>query len=65
MNNKHALLAENPQYYKRLFGVKYDIFEHILKKVQNSIDAFLTQNPLSNRGISSDFSIENQLLLTL
>ena len=32
MNNKHALLAENPQYCKRLFRVKYDIFEHILKK---------------------------------
>jgi Helix-turn-helix of DDE superfamily endonuclease len=65
MNDKHALLIENPKYCKRLFGVKYEIFEHILQKVQNNIDNFLIENPLSNRGIPADFSISNQVLLTL
>jgi hypothetical protein len=65
MNDKHALLIDNPKYCKRLFGVKYDIFDFILKKVQNQIDVFLTENPLSNRGIPANFTIENQVLLTL
>lgn len=65
MNDKHALLVENPKNCKRLFGVKYDTFELILQKVQNNINTFLVENPLSNRGITPDFSIANQLLLTL
>jgi hypothetical protein len=65
MNDKHKLLTENPKNCKRLFGVKYDIFEYILKKVQNKINDHLIENPLSNRGISSEFGIENQILLTL
>jgi hypothetical protein len=65
MNDKYALMVENPKYCQRLFGVKYDIFEYILKNVQKSIDTYLAENPLSNRGITSDFSIENQVLLTL
>jgi hypothetical protein len=65
MNDKHTLLMENPQYCKRLFGVKYETFEYILKKVQERIKTYLAENPLSNRGVSADFSIENQVLLTL
>jgi Helix-turn-helix of DDE superfamily endonuclease len=65
MNDKHALLIENPKYCKRLFGVKYDTFNFVLKKVQKNIDAFLIKNPVSNRGIPASFSIENQVLLTL
>ena len=65
MNDKHKLLQENPKNCKRLFGVNYDIFELILKKVQSEIDAFLQQNPLSNRGLAANFSMENQVLLTL
>jgi Helix-turn-helix of DDE superfamily endonuclease len=65
MNDKHALLIENPKYCKRLFGVKYDTFDFVLKKVQKNIDAFLIENPVSNRGIPASFSIENQVLLTL
>ena len=65
MNDKYKLLKENPQNCQRLFGMKYDIFEDILKKVQNNIQQKLTENPLSKRGIDSKFSIENQLLLTL
>lgn len=64
MNDKYKLLKENPQNCQRLFGMKYDIFEDILKKVQNNIQQKLTENPLSKRGIDSKFSIENQLLLT-
>ena len=65
MNDKHALLAENPKNCQRLFGVKYDIFKNILEKVQKNIRTTLIENPLSNRGISSEFSLENQILLTL
>lgn len=65
MNDKHALLEANPEVCKRLFGVKYDTFEIILQKVQNHFDTHLIENPLSNRGIEGEFTIANQLLLTL
>jgi len=65
MNNKYKFLQENPKHCKRLFGVKYDVFELLLKKVQNEMDDFLQQHPLSNRGLTADFSLENHVLLTL
>jgi len=65
MNDKHALLEANPEVCKRLFGVKYDTFEIILQKVQNHFDTHLIENSLSNRGIEGEFTIANQLLLTL
>ena len=65
INDKHALLEANPEVCKRLFGVKYDTFEIILQKVQNHFDTHLIENPLSNRGIEGEFTIANQLLLTL
>lgn len=65
MNDKYKFLPENPKNCKRLFGVKYDVFELLLKKVQNETNAFLAQNPLSNRGLTAHFSLENQVLLTL
>ena len=34
-------------------------------KVQNHKDSFLQENPTSNRGLDGEFSISNQLLLTL
>jgi hypothetical protein len=60
MNDKYAILAKNPQYCKRLFGVEYGTFETILQKVQERINVYLTENPLSNRGILADFSVENR-----
>ena len=65
ISDKHALLEVNPEVCKRLFGVKYDTFEIILQKVQNHFDTHLIENPLSNRGIEGEFTIANQLLLTL
>lgn len=65
MNDKYKLLKENPRNCQRLFGIKYEIFETILKKVQNYIKRDLEQNPLSKRGLEGEFTIENQLLLTL
>jgi len=59
MNDKHKLLQENPKNCQRLFGVKYDTFENVLKKVQNHIDNKLEENPLSKRGLDAEFTLEN------
>lgn len=59
INDKHALLEANPEVCKRLFGVKYDTFEIILQKVQNHFDTHLIENPLSNRGIEGEFTIQS------
>ena len=65
MNDKYKLLQDNPQICKRLFGMDFELFETILVKVQNHKDIYLQENPISNRGLDSEFSIANQLLLTL
>ena len=36
-----------------------------LPKVQKNEEAYLLNNPISNRGLVSEFSLANQLLLTL
>lgn len=65
MNDKYKLLQDNPQICKRLFGIKFELLETILVKVQNQNEKYLQENPTSNRGIDGEFSISNQLLLTL
>ena len=65
MNDKYKLLQDNPKICKRLFGIKFELLEIILVKVQNYKNSFLQENPTSNRGIDGEFSIPNQLLLTL
>ena len=65
MNDKYKLLQDNPQICKRLFGIKFELLETILVKVQNHKDSFLLENPTSNQGLDGKFSISNQLLLTL
>ena len=65
MNDKYKLLQENPQYCKRLFGINFELFETILGKVQEKNIVYLQKNPLSNRGLDGNFSLPNQLLLTL
>ncbi len=46
------------------FWKRYRIGGPIVK-VQNHKDTFLLKNPTSNRGLDGEFSISNQLLLTL
>jgi hypothetical protein len=64
MSDKYKLLQENPQYCTRLFGIKFELFETILGKVQQKENEYLLENPLSNRGLEGEFSLPNQLLLT-
>lgn len=64
MNDKYKLLQASPTVCKRLFGVEFVQFEQVLAKVQQRIDQYLRENPLSNRGLDAEFSIANQLLLT-
>ena len=64
MNDKYKLLQANPTVCKRLFGIDFVQLENVLKKVQDWIDQYLQENPLSNRGIDAEFSVANQLLLT-
>jgi hypothetical protein len=64
MSDKYKLLQDNPQYCTRLFGIKFELFEIILGKVQQKENEYLLKNPLSNRGLEGEFSLPNQLLLT-
>lgn len=64
MSDKYKLLQDNPQYCTRLFGIKFELFETILGKVQQRENEYLLENPLSNRGLEGEFSLPNQLLLT-
>ncbi len=64
MSDKYKLLQDNPQYCTRLFGIKFELFETILRKVQQKESEYLLENPLSNRGLEGEFSLPNQLLLT-
>ena len=41
MNDKYKLLQDNPKICKRLFGIKFELLEIILVKVQNYKDSFL------------------------
>ena len=65
MNDKYRLLEANPSVCKRLFGIDFVLLQQVLEKVQDRIDQYLQDNPLSNRGIDAEFSVPNQLLLTL
>ena len=64
MSDKHKLLQDNPKYCTRLFGIRFELFETILGKVQQKENEYLLKNPLSNRGLEGEFSLRNQLLLT-
>ena len=64
MSDKYKLLQENPKNCKRLFGIKFELFETILRKVQQREIEYLLENPLSNRGLEGEFSLANQVLLT-
>ena len=65
MNDKHSILQECPKNCQRLFGVKFELFEILLGKIQKREEVYLLNNPLANRGLASDFSLANQLLFTL
>ena len=65
MNDKYKLLQESPQHCQRLFGVKYELFEKLIGIVQNHIAEKNTKNPMTTRGVKANFSLENQVLLTL
>ena len=64
MSDKYKLLQDNPKYCTRLFGIKFELFETILGKVQQKENEYLLENPLSNRGLEGEFSLPNQVLLT-
>ena len=64
MNDKYKLLQANPTICKRLFGVDFVQLQQVLVKMQNRIDQYLQENPLSKRGIEAELSVANQLLLT-
>lgn len=64
MSDKYKLLQDNPKYCTRLFGIKFELFEIILGKVQQKENEYLLENPLSNRGLEGEFSLPNQVLLT-
>lgn len=65
MFDKYGFLEKYPSRCQRVFGVKFKDFQMLLEKVQFRMDQYLTKNPLANRGLGAEFSLANQLLLTL
>lgn len=65
MFDKYGFLEKYPSRCQRVFGVKFKNFQMLLGKVQFKTDQYLAQNPLANRGLDAEFSLANQLLLTL
>ena len=65
MFDKYGFLEKHPSRCQRVFGVKFKDFQTLLEKVQFRLDQYLAQNPLANRGLDAEFSLANQLLLTL
>lgn len=65
MVDKYTLLEKSPQLSERIFGLKFDTLQTVLKKVQLLYHEKLEANPLSKRGLVAEFSFENQFLLTL
>ena len=65
MFDKYGFLEKHPSRCQRVFGVKFKDFQILLGKVQFRMDQYLLQNPLANRGVGAEFSLANQLLLTL
>jgi hypothetical protein len=65
MFDKYGFLEKYPSRCQRVFGVKFKDFQVLLGKVQFKTDQYLIQNPLANRGLDAEFSLANQLLLTL
>ena len=57
MNGKYKILQENSINCKRLFGIKFEIFEIIFRKVQQREIEYLLENPLSNRGLAGEFPL--------
>lgn len=62
--DKYTILKQNPKKSLRLIGVEIEMFDSILEKVQKYLDEEKANNPISNRGIKSELSVANQLLLT-
>ncbi len=65
MFDKYGFLEKHPSRCQRVFGVKFKDFQMLLEKVQFRVDQYLLRNPLANRGLEAEFSLPNQLLLTL
>jgi hypothetical protein len=63
--DKYALLQQKPSRCKKIFGIDYVLLENLLQKIQNHFNVLKQANPLSNRGLKSELSFENQFLLTL
>lgn len=62
--DKYKILKQNPQKSTRLIGIDIETFDFILGKVQEYLSQKKSENPISNRGLKADLSVENQLLLT-
>ena len=63
--NKYALLQQKPSRCKKIFGIECVFLEGLLEKVQKHFNERKQANPLSNRGLKSELSFENQFLLSL
>ncbi len=65
MIDKYTLLEKNPKVSERIYGLKFDVLKSVLEKVQVLYKLKLENNPISKRGVSANFTFENQFLLTM
>jgi hypothetical protein len=65
MTDRYALLTKNQKLSENVFGLKYDLLNSLLVKVQLLNNKKLEENPISKRGLNAKFTFENQFLLTM
>lgn len=65
MIDRYQQLKNNPKVSETIFGLKFDPLESLLEKTQSLHEHKLKQNPISKRGLNSEFGFANQFLLTL
>lgn len=65
MTNRYELLVKNQKLSENVFGLKYELLNTLLEKVQLLNTKKLDENPISKRGLNAQFTFENQFLLTL
>jgi hypothetical protein len=65
MIDRYQQLESNPKVSETIFGLKFGPLQSLLEKTQMLHEQKLEENPISKRGLDSEFGFANQFLLTL
>lgn len=58
-------LSKNEKKFARMSGLKKELFDKLMEKVEEQIGKHQRENPLSSRGKKATMGLENKLLLML